>query len=182
MSPTALSPSDNQKNKATEALGNNSGRLVAYFSWSGFTAAMAKIISQKLGAALYEIEPADPYPIEYGRCLARAQDELTRQDWPDLKTHLPDLENYATIFLGFPNWLGSLPRVVATFVKLYDLNDKIVAPFCSYGGAGAGQSLADLENLLPLAEFKPPLVIRVSHVKSLYRKIEPWLETLALHF
>jgi hypothetical protein len=99
-------------------------------------------------------------------------------DWPELKSPLHGLEDYETIFLGFPNWLGSLPRVVATFVKLYDLNDKTLIPFCANGEGGPGQSIEELESLLPLATMLSPLILRVCNVTSLPKKIDPWLTDL----
>jgi flavodoxin len=152
--------------------------LVAYFSWSGFTAAMARAIAKMTGGALHEIEPDQPYHFEYEICLYRAKDELATLAFPDLKNPLFDHESFSSIFLGFPNWLGSLPRVVATFLKLYDFYDSAIIPFCANGGDGCGRTLIELKELAPMAELKRPLVLRTSSVSSLPGKIESWLTSM----
>ncbi|MDR1084487.1 MAG: hypothetical protein LBP22_06405 [Deltaproteobacteria bacterium] len=161
---------------ARKARGTKSDFLVIYFSWSGFTEAAAKVISQKTGGLLLELEPIKPYPEDYSDCVEQAKIEQSKQAFPEIKDlKLPEPDQFGPVFLGYPNWWGSIPRPVASFLKKYSLDGRTVIPFCTHGGGGAGRSLMDLKILAPEADFKKPLVIRVNDVASLPRKIEKLL-------
>ncbi|MDR1608833.1 MAG: hypothetical protein LBT38_10560 [Deltaproteobacteria bacterium] len=155
--------------------------LSVYFSWSGFSEAAARIISQKLGADTLELEPYEPYPHDYAQCLERAKYELTKDLRPNLKPGpILDLSPYKIVFLLYPNWLGSLPRLVVTFLETFNLNGKILLPVCANGGGKAGRSLEELTELAPKAIYLSSLSIRLSDVNSLPRKISYWLRDLDL--
>lgn len=121
--------------------------LVAYFSRMGEeynvgviaksnTEIVAEMVAQKVGADVFKIEPATPYPDEYKACTELAKTELESNARPALAANIDDLAQYDTIFLRFPIWWGSVPRVVMTFLESGDFSGKKIIPFCTHGGSG----------------------------------------------
>lgn len=117
--------------------------LVAYFSWGGNTRTVAGQIAELTGADLYEIKPAHAYPTDYNACVEAARAEKNASARPALQGQLPDVSAYDVVLIGFPNWWGTMPMPVFTFVESLDLSGKTVAPFCTHGGGGEQQCFAD---------------------------------------
>lgn len=117
--------------------------LVAYFSWGGNTRTVAGQIAELTGADLYEIRPVKAYPTDYNACVEVARAEKNASARPALQGQLPDVSAYDVVLIGFPNWWGTMPMPVFTFVESLDLRGKTVAPFCTHGGGGEQQCFAD---------------------------------------
>lgn len=118
--------------------------LVAYFSASGTTAHAAKEIAEAVEADLYEICPIRPYTAadldwndKQSRSTAEMNDPTCR---PDIAGAVKDMEQYDTIFIGFPIWWYVEPRIVDTFLESYDLAGKTMIPFATSGGSGIGRA------------------------------------------
>jgi flavodoxin len=150
--------------------------LVAYFSYSGNTRYVAEYIQKKTNADIFEIKAKVPYPAEYDACVAQAKQELEGKAFPEIES-TTDVGKYKTIYIGFPNWWGSLPRPVMTFLKPLDLSDKSIRPFLTHGSGGVQQTEADLKAAVKAAEFKPILSIRDKDVKSeeTQKAIDAWI-------
>ena len=125
--------------------------LVAYFSCTGTTEGVARKLANVTGADLYRIVPAEPYTAEdldYGNRNNRATYE---QDHPDIRPEIGgkplSLKGYTTLYLGYPIWWGMEPRILCTFVELYDFTGITVIPFCTSGSSGIGTSGSDLAKL-----------------------------------
>ena len=134
-----------------------SKKLVAYFSASGTTAAVAKKLAQAAGADLYEIKPAVPY----SRADLNWQDRQSRSslEMRD-KTSRPALADTAapvaahdTIFVGFPIWWYVAPTIINSFLESYDFSGKKVVLFATSGGSGFGDAVAGLQPSAPGAEM-----------------------------
>ena len=122
--------------------------LVVYFSRSGEqysvgeiqegnTAIVAKIIAKETNADLFEIKVVDDsYPDKYVPLIQCAKMEKKLNARPELEGHIDDIEQYDTIFLGYPNWWGDLPMPVYSFIEKYDISDKKVYHFCTHEGSG----------------------------------------------
>lgn len=127
--------------------------LVAYFSCSGNTRAVAQRIAALTGGDLYEILPAVPYSAEdlnYNNSNCRANREMKDPAArPALGGESPDLSTYDTVILGYPIWWGTMPRILNTFLDTYDLSGKTVLPFCTSGSTGVSGSVSDLRTALP---------------------------------
>lgn len=123
--------------------------LVAYFSRSGNTQALAETVHQTAGGDLVEIVPVNPYPEDYNECLSQARQEQASDFRSEITVELPSLEPYDTIILGYPIWFGTLPPPVVTFLGSYDFSGKTVMPFCTSGSSGIGGSLAKIRQLCP---------------------------------
>jgi len=154
--------------------------LVAYFSWSGNTREIAKIIHQRVGGDLFEIVPATPYPTDYNACLDQSAEELKRQYRPPLKTRVANMKQYDLIFLGYPNWWATIPMPVASFLEEYDFSGKTIVPFCSHGGGRLGQSVSAIAKLCPKATILDPLSIHYGGSQTLQDDITTWLRRIGI--
>lgn len=164
---------------ASQAM-NNTGKkiLVAYFSWSGNTKAVAEEIHKQVGGDIVEIVPATPYSETYSVTVAKAKAEQAAGARPAISTKIADFEQYDTIYLGYPNWWGSMPMPVATFIDTYKMSGKKVAPFFTHGGGGVQRCLSDLQKLTPNAKFTQDLVLSGSSAKNAQGQIKSWLDSL----
>lgn len=125
--------------------------LVAYFSATGNTKTVAEQIADVTGGELYEIEPAEPYTsedLDYNNDDCRANLEMNDDTArPEIAGAIENIEQYDTIYLGYPIWWGNAPRIMNTFVETYDLRGKTVVPFCTSGGSGISTSVDTLQKL-----------------------------------
>ena len=124
--------------------------LVAYFSASGVTARAAKEIARAVGADLYEIRPAEPYTDadlnwmdKKSRSTREMNDPACR---PAITGAVENMEQYDTVFVGFPIWWAVEPRVVDTFLEGYDFSGKTAIPFATSGGSGISRAEKSLED------------------------------------
>lgn len=111
--------------------------LVAYFSATGNTAAVAERLAGAIGADLFAIEPETVYTAEdldWRNDKSRASVEMAdRSSRPAVASHVENIEQYSVVFLGFPIWWGREPSIIDTFVESYDFADKIIIPFATSG-------------------------------------------------
>ena len=129
------------------------GTAVVYFSATGNTAEIANTMAQLLKAPLYEIKPEEPYSKEdlnYNDDSCRANKEMNDESArPAISGNLDEVDSYDTIYLGYPIWWGTAPRIINTFLDSYDLSGKTVYTFCTSGGSGVETSVGDLQELYP---------------------------------
>lgn len=146
--------------------------LIAYYSWSGNIERMAKKIKEIVGGEIFRIEPINKYPERYQDVLKISKEEIKRNYKPPLKIKLENLEKYDNIFIGSPNWYGTIPPPVTTFLSEINFSGKKVIPFISHGGGGKSNCLIDLQNLIPDAIFLADIVVYGRDVKSIEKFIE----------
>jgi flavodoxin len=125
--------------------------LVAYFSWSGNAKALAGQIARETGGDLFEIKTVTAYPEIYNECTEVAKQEQNRNARPALSESVNNMAQYGTVFLCYPNWWGTLPMGVFTFLEAYDFSGKTVYPLVTHGGSRFGRSLDDIKRLCPRA-------------------------------
>ena len=132
--------------------------LVAYFSASGTTARAAREIADAVGADLYEIRPAEPYSSadlnwmdKKSRSTVEMNDPACR---PAIAEPVRDMDQYDTVFVGFPIWWYVEPRIVDTFLERYELSGKTVIPCATSGGSGIGKAEKSLQDHCPKAAWK----------------------------
>ena len=154
--------------------------LVAYFSHSGNTRAVAREIAEAAGGDLFEIVPAEPYPSEYGAVVDQAKREIAAGFRPGLKTPPGDLSAYDVIFVGSPCWWATVAPPVATFLASCDLSGKTVVPFMTHEGSRMGHSVADIRKLCPQATVTEGLPVRGSAVGSSQETVWRWVRDLGL--
>ncbi len=124
--------------------------LVAYFSASGVTAALAKRLADAIGADLYEIQPKVPYTkadLDWTNKNSRSSVEMNDKSFrPPVAEKIENMDEYEKIYLGFPIWWYVAPTVINTFLEQYDLTGKTIIPFATSGSSGMGKTN---EELLP---------------------------------
>ena len=125
--------------------------LVAYFSASGVTAKVAANLAKAVGADIYEIAPEVPYTkadLNWMDKKSRSTVEMEdRSSRPAIGTRVENMEQYDTVFIGFPIWWYREPSIVDTFMESYDFSGKTVIPFATSGGSGLGDSYKNMQAL-----------------------------------
>ena len=129
--------------------------LVLYFSWSGTTEKMAKMISSSNGGELFRIEPTEAYPTSYTPCTKVVKDELDKGIFRTVKA-APDFSKYDTIFVGVPVWWHTAPTLMTHFLEEHaaDLKGKTIIPFCTYQTTYRAETLQAIVNATPTASHK----------------------------
>ena len=115
----------------------------------GNTEKVAKIISEVTNADLYKIEQVTPYSNDYRTCVKEAMEDNKNNSRPKLKYLLESIDGYDVIYLGYPNYCGTMPMAVFTFLDSFDFSNKTIYPFCTHEGSGFGHSLSDLKKYCP---------------------------------
>lgn len=121
-----------------------SKKLVAYFSASGVTGSVAKLLAEAAGADIYEIKPEIPYTQadldwrdKKSRSTLEMQDPSSR---PAISDRLDNMDEYDTVFIGFPIWWYVAPTIINTFLESYDFSGKNIVLFATSGGSGFGKT------------------------------------------
>ena len=121
--------------------------LIAYFSHTGTTEEAAREIQAVSGGDLFEITVANSYPSSYQSTVDRARQELDQNARPELSSRVENMEDYDVILVGYPIWWHTAPMAINTFMESYDLNEKVVLPFCTSGGSSIEESMQDIRNM-----------------------------------
>ena len=152
--------------------------LVVYFSRSGNTRKVVQLIHRQVGGDLVELKTLQPYPEDYDACVDQAKKEQEQQARPELATQIADMDRYRTIFVGYPNWWGTMPMALFTFFEKYDFSGKTIAPFCTHGGSRMGRSEDDIRRLCPKARVLRGLAVRGRSAASAGKDVEAWLGSI----
>ena len=153
--------------------------LVAYFSASGVTANVAKMLAKAADADLYEIKPEIPYTqadLDWTDKKSRSSLEMNDPaSRPAIAGTVSGMENYDTLFVGFPIWWYVAPTIINTFLESYDLSGKTIIPFATSGGSGMGKTN---ENLLPSCQGAVLLQGKMLNGSFSENELKKWLDGL----
>lgn len=141
----------------------------------GNTERAAGMIRELTGGELFKIEQIKEYSKDYNECIAQAQEDQKQNARPELKYYPETLENYDVIYLGYPNYWGTMPMAVFTFLEHFDLKGKTIRPFCTHEGSEMGSSIADIQKLCPGANVEEGLAIHGGSVQNAGKDIENWI-------
>ena len=130
-----------------------SKKLIVYYSLSGNTKGLAELIQSLTGADIFELKLVDPYPEEFEAVVERANHERESGDLPALAANIDNLADYDVVFIGTPNWFGTLSMPVLTFIDSHDLSGKTIVPFVTHGRGGLQDQITDLKALVPNATY-----------------------------
>lgn len=145
----------------------------------GNTAIMARFIHDVTGGDLFSIQVETPYPDQYDECLERAAEELDGEARPALKTHVENMEQYDTVFLGMPNWWYSCPMAIKSFIEAYDFSGKTIVPFVAHGTGGISRSVQDMrECLSDTCTVLEAIGVYRPDVPDCQPEVEQWLRRL----
>lgn len=185
------------------AQGKNSKILVAYFTYAentelpdgvdassgasiqtwdgettGNTGVVARMIQETVGADLFSIQTVEKYPADYDDTVDQGKEEQSADSRPKLSAKVDNIDQYDTIFLGFPNWWGDMPMAVYRFLEDYDLSGKTIVPFVTSGGSGFSGSVSEIESIQPDAAVREGLALGASEAAEAQSEIEEWLSGL----
>lgn len=164
--------------------------LIAYYSrkgenyWNGSiknlvkgnTEIIAEMIQEITEGELFKIDTVKDYPENYYKCIDVAKEEMLANERPELTEVVDDINKYDVIFLGYPNWWGTMPMPVFTFLESYDMSGKIIVPFCTNEGSGMGSSEHDLKKICPTSEIKKGLPIHGAKAAKSQNLVKKWVE------
>jgi flavodoxin len=168
--------------------------LIAYYSRSGEnyaggqmvdlavgnTEVAAKMIQAATGGDLLHLETVQEYPAGYRETTEVAKQELRGNVRPELRVLPDDIDAYDVIFVGYPNWWGTAPMAVFTFLESFDFSGKTIVPFCTHEGSGMGRSERDVREACPGASVADGLAIRGGGVGGAEGSIRQWIEQAGL--
>lgn len=163
--------------------------LTAYFSHAGEnyfdgkikavtegnTAIVAKKIAAATGSELFEIARETPYPYSYAECVKEAKEEFIRNSRPELKEKI-SVKGYDVVILAYPNWCGTMPMAVFTFLESGDFAGKKILPLCTNEGSRMGRSEGDIKALCPEADIAEGLSVKGSLAAESDEKVYAWLK------
>ena len=155
--------------------------LVAYFSPTGSTKAVASTLAEAIGADIFEIEPKVAYTEadlnwmdKKARSTIEMNDPASR---PEIAVKRDNMKDYDTIFVGFPIWWYVAPTIINTFLESYDLTGKTVIPFATSGGSGIGKTN---ERLTPSCKGAKLMDGKVFKSSVGHQELAAWVEGLKL--
>lgn len=151
--------------------------LVAFYSWGGNTKLAAEQIAKATESDYFEIIPVNAYPTEYKACTEQAKTEINANVRPEIKDFPTDISKYDRIYIGSPNWWGTMAPPVATFIeKCGNLEGKTVVPFLTHGGGGMQNYEKDVKALVEKKHGKalPAQCWPGSEIKNILDDIRIW--------
>lgn len=146
----------------------------------GTTQYIAEIISNNLDADLHLIQTTEPYPADYEATVDKNHQDRDDGFIPELQSTVENLEQYDTIFIGYPIWAGTLPPPVAAFLNQNDLSGKTVIPFCTHAGFGSGSSFERIQDLSPDAAVSEGFAVAAEQALTAEAEMLEWLQHLDL--
>lgn len=164
-------------NQNKEVNMNDKKVLVAYYSLSGNTKAVAEKIQRLTGGDIFEITPKTPYPKEYNVVVEQASKEKARDFFPELADN-GNVKDYDIVFVGTPVWWYTMAGPVKTFLRENDFTGKIIVPFCTHGGGGESTTYIDMQKLAPHAKVLQGYISYENSAKE--NDIKNWITGLKL--
>ncbi|MFX3617318.1 MAG: flavodoxin [Sporolactobacillus sp.] len=154
--------------------------LIAYFSHTGNTREIAQQIHNKVGGDLFQIKTVKPYAKDYDVTVDRAKKEQDENARPKLTAKVKNMKDYDVVFLGYPDWWGTMPMAVFTFLGQYNFSGKTIIPFVTHEGSEFGRSLSDIRKTAPKAKLARGIAVRGSEVQSAQGDVSKWLRKLGM--
>ena len=146
----------------------------------GNTEIVANIMKDLTGADTFKIEMKDPYSPVYMTCIDEAKEDLRTGARPELVSMPESIDEYDTMVLAYPNYWGTMPMAVFTFLEHFAFSGKTILPLCTNEGSGMGSSERDIRRTCPGAEVKKGLAIIGSAAANSKSSVERWLSANGL--
>ena len=168
--------------------------LIAYFSRAdenyfggamryvkvGNTEIVCGLMKELIDADSYKIEMKNPYSPVYMTCIEEAKKDLRAKARPELVSMPDSIAGYDTIVLAYPNYWGTMPMAVFTFLEAFDFSGKTILPLCTNEGSGMGGSERDIKRVCPGAEVKKGLSVTGSQAANAKSAVQKWLSANGL--
>lgn len=136
---------------------------------------LAKMAQQITGGDLFLIQTEEKYSSDYRDTTDKAKVEENNNARPVLSSHVDNMDKYDTVILIYPNWWGTLPQPLFTFLEEYDFSGKTIMPLCTHEGSRMGRSEGDIKSLCPNATLLDGLAVSGSSVNSAQLDVEEWI-------
>ena len=146
----------------------------------GNTEIVAGIIKDLIPADTFKIEMKNPYSPVYMTCIEEAKKDLRAKARPELVSVPESIDEYDTVILAYPNYWGSMPMAVYTFLESFDFSGKTILPLCTNEGSGMGSSEREIKKTCPGADVKKGLPITGSAAANSKSSVERWLKANGL--
>ena len=146
----------------------------------GNTEIVAGIIKDLVPADTFKIEMKNPYSPVYMTCIEEAKKDLRAKARPELVSMPESIDEYDTVILAYPNYWGTMPMAVYTFLENFDFSGKTILPLCTNEGSGMGSSEREIKKTCPGAVVKKGLPITGSAAASSKSSVERWLKANGL--
>jgi len=147
---------------------------------TGNTEIVVGLMKEIIGAETFKIEMKSPYSPVYMTCIDEAKKDLKANARPELVSYPDSIEEYDTIILAYPNYWGTFPMAVATFLEHYDFSGKTILPLCTNEGSGMGSSERDIKKYASGADVKRGLSITGSNAANSKAAVQEWLVSYGL--
>ena len=146
----------------------------------GNTETVCSIMKDLIPADTFKIEMKDPYSPVYMTCIEEAKKDLRAKARPELVSMPESIEEYDTIVLAYPNYWGTMPMAVFSFLEAFDFTGKTILPLCTNEGSGMGGSERDIKKTCPGADVKKGLPISGSQAANSKTSVQKWLSANGL--
>lgn len=141
----------------------------------GNTEKAANMLARLTGGKLLRIEQAEPYSENYQACIMQAKQDLQQKARPRLVSMPENLDGYDEIYLGYPNYWGTMPMAVYTFLEQYNFAGKTIHPFCTHEGSGLLATVKDIQKAAQGADVTEGLAIHGSDVEQAGAALKKWV-------
>ncbi len=146
----------------------------------GNTEIVCDIMKELIPADSFKIEMKEPYSPVYMTCIEQAKRDLREKNRPELVRFPDSIDAYDTIVLAYPNYWGTMPMAVVTFLERFDFSGKTILPLCTNEGSGMGGSERDVRRYAPGAEVKQGLSVLGSAAADAKGSLQRWFEANGL--
>ena len=146
----------------------------------GNTEIVADLMRELIDADRFKIEMKTPYSPVYMTCIEQAKKDLREKNRPELVSFPESIDGYDTVVLAYPNYWGTMPMAVVTFLERFDFSGKTILPLCTNEGSGMGGSERDIKRTCPGAEVKKGLSITGSQAANSKGSVQKWLSANGL--
>ena len=163
--------SDKYDVMASASLNARDGKAV------GNNAILATYIADKTGGDTISILTEKPYPESYDETVSQGKQEIENNELPALKTHVSDLSAYDTVILIYPNWWGTLPAPVQSFLHDTDMSGKHIYAVVTSGGSGFSDTVQLIQQLEPGATVQEGFALHHRDMADAEGTAQKWLET-----
>lgn len=140
---------------------------------------IANLIHEEVGGDIVQLETVSAYPETHAELLTYVQNEIDTDAYPELTTHFETLENYDTIFLGFPLWDQNIALPVITFLESYDVSNKTIYVFDSNAGDEFGHSLDTIKELQPDANVIEGIAVHRDQAAEADTIVHQWISIIS---
>ncbi len=141
----------------------------------GNTEIVVNAMKEMIEADSFKIEMKNPYSPVYMTCIEEAKQDLRANARPELKNYPDSIDAYDTVILAYPNYWGTMPMAVYTFLERYDFIGKTILPLCTNEGGGMGSSENNIKKLAPGAVVKKGLPVTGSNAENASETVKNWL-------